>query len=300
MRYDTQALEAFERDLFRRNQAPRSIYVQVAFARRFLKTTEKPLAKITTADLRSYLALRRAEDIAALTHRTEVYRLRAFFGVLFKLGVIDADPAAPLQVKTPPRTVRHHLAQKAVKELLLAASRTSPDPTAEQATLALRDRACLELLYGLGLRASEVRTIRVVDLDLHEGNLLVRRAKRGESRLLPLPPSSLPHLRCYLVQARPYLAGSRRRDQGHFLITRRGKPLHRGAIGRIVNRVAKRVDISAHPHAFRRALSTHLSQAGVNIGAIQLLLGHKNVATTSVYIGLDPEELRVAVEGLDP
>jgi site-specific recombinase XerD len=166
--------------------------------------------------------------------------------------------------------------------------------------VALRDRALIELLYAVGLRASEAEAARVVDLDLAQGTLLCRRAKRGRSRVLPLPPACLPALARYLERGRPRLVRAEVEDQGHLFLSRRGRPLaYRGAVYGVVRRLARRAGVRAHPHAVRRATATHLARQGVNLGAIQALLGHVNVATTSIYLGVDPAELRAAVETLE-
>lgn len=157
-------------------------------------------------------------------------------------------------------------------------------------------RACLELLHALGLRASEARAARVVDLDLNAGTLLVRRAKRGKSRALPLPPAALPHLSAYLRDGRQVLAAGRGRDRDALLLNQAGHPLGTDGVRRIVVQVAERRDLRAQPHHFRHAVATHLHQAGVSVEAIRELLGHRNVATTSIYLGVEQDE--PAVEGL--
>jgi site-specific recombinase XerD len=166
--------------------------------------------------------------------------------------------------------------------------------------LALRDRALLELLYGAGLRARETREARVLDLRLQEGLLLVRRAKRGEPASLPLPRRSLEALGRYLEEGRPRLVKRDGRDQGVLLVTKQGTPLSRSLVDRTVRLIARRVGMRSTPHAFRRSVATQLLSSGVSVTAIQELLGHRKLETTARYLAVSREELRRAVERLEP
>jgi site-specific recombinase XerD len=179
----------------------------------------------------------------------------------------------------------------------------TPDPKIRRSpeirsALALRNRACLEILYGLGLRASEAAAVQLVDLDLPGGDLLVRRVKRGQSRRLPLPPAALPHLTRYLLHARPVLADGGK-DAGAFLVTQRGTAASSATILQIVKAVAARASVAAHPHAFRRSLATQIVRCGASLPAVQALLGHASLGATQGYVALDREDLRRAVEVLD-
>ncbi|MEZ6184136.1 MAG: tyrosine-type recombinase/integrase [Planctomycetota bacterium] len=95
--------------------------------------------------------------------------------------------------------------------------------------LSLRNRAALELLYGLGVRRAEVSRARVGDLDQEQATFLVRRVKRGAHQHVPVPTASMPHLLAYLAEGRPFLAWNRE-DRGRFLVTERGTRLRRPAL----------------------------------------------------------------------
>ena len=204
---------------------------------------------------------------------------------------LEADP----QVRLQPRPVApgRALSLQGVSALLRAASLPSRHHCA--ALLALRDRALLELLFATALRASESCAVLLVDLDLVGGALRVRPVKRGRPRTLPLPALTVRHLRAYLDQARPRLA-RHGRDQGHLLLSLRGRPLHRSLVREIVVRAARRADLHAYPHMLRHSLATALLRAGVPVPAIQHLLGHHSLAATQHYLALDPHELRQAVD----
>ena len=115
---------------------------------------------------------------------------------------------------------------------------------------------------------------------------------------LPLPESLVPHLECYVSEARPELLEIRDEAKGLLLVNERGRALHSRDVWRTVNKVARRTGIDAHPHALRRSVATHLVRDGASLPAVQELLGHRRIDTTQRYVGVEPEELRAAVERL--
>lgn len=300
-RDQARALEALDRAHRRRNRAPSSLRVLASTTRVFLAHVRKPVAEVEGGDVVGFLAAREAAGVASSTQENDLYQLRTVFRALRAEGLVVADPTEGLTVRGR-RDRRPVLGERTVAALLGAALKPSPrtQPRRLAEPLALRDRAALELLYGAGLRASEVCAVRVVDLHLAEAALRVRRAKGGESRLLLLPAAAVPHLRRYLVEGRARLReDGADRDDGRFLLSCRGHPLTPGVLQSLLRRVGRRVGVATHPHALRHALATHLVRAGVHVRAVQLLLGHARLDTTAVYLGVDPAELRAAVESLD-
>ncbi len=171
-------------------------------------------------------------------------------------------------------------------------------PVEDRRALALRNRAVVELLYGLGIRAAEVHAAQVVDLDLTRGSMLVCRAKRGELRHLPIPAAAIPHLDRYLKEDRPHLARSGR-DQGRPIVTEGGTPLIPNEVLRVVTKIAARADLRAHPHAFRRSVASHLVEQGASLVAVQKLLGHVSLDTTQRDVFVERAALHEAVSALE-
>jgi len=287
------ALAVVERGLLRRGFLATSVEQVLAIGKRF--SADSSIMGATTHDVRRFLAAGSARW-AANTHSAYLYRLRLLFGVLVAEGKLTADPTEPLRLaKAIPRS-HLLLVDDHVRRLLAAASLAGEGPLPE--AKALRDRATLELLYGLGLRSAEVRAALVVDLDLRQGTLFVRRAKGGQPEHLPLPPASLVHVAAWLKQGRPLLV--RGDDHGTLLVRNDGKPLHRTAVGKIVDRVRRKAGVErAHPHAFRRATATSLARAGTPLPVVQWLLGHQRLTTTAVYVVVEREDLRQVVGLLD-
>jgi integrase/recombinase XerD len=291
-------LDLLADDLRRRSFAPGTVVLTVRTARYFLEHADKPIHRVTDQDVKDYLAARREGGISPVTHLGELRRLFSFFRALRASDVIQHDPTEGIVVKKFPSKPPILLAEEAVRRLL-EASLEPPRRCADRAIpLALRNRAVFELLYGVGIRDAEARAVRVLDLRLSEGILLVRRVKRGQGSFLPLPEASLPHLERYIREGRPVLLGDRD-DDGLLLVSRTGRPLDKCALWKLVSSTATRIGLKAHPHAFRRALATHLVRAGVSARLVQEVLGHRRLTTTATYVSVDQEELRGVVSILE-
>lgn len=290
------ALAVIEAGSRRRNLSPDRTAALLRTARLFLAGLGRPLRALDASETRAFLAAR-AEVLAPSTHVDEASRLRGLLRALHDEGLVRVDLAPSIVVAAPPRPARLLLSPDTVRHLLATSLLAVPRQGGVAA--ALRDRATLELLYGTGLRAAEVRAVRVVDVDLAGATLRVRAVKRGTDRTLPLPPATVEHLRRYLVDARPALVHRARRDPGHLLLTNTGTPLYRQAVWRLVGRVASKAGLRASPHAFRRALATHLVRAGASVPAVSELLGHARLDSSAAYVEVDREDLRRAVALLD-
>ena len=291
------ALDLLKRDRVGRAQAASTIAGEQRVLRRELPRLG-PLERLTVADVETWIATRLTEVCATSVSR-ELSSLRKLFEVLVARGLVQRDPTARLRVKTsPPR--RLILGEEEVERLLAEASRPVKlrRSTKRSDAIALRNRALLELLYSLGLRAGEVVKLRLLDLDLAGRSIFARRVKGGRGAALPLPENLVPHLESYVSKARPELLEVGDEAQGILLVNERGRALHNRDVWRTVNKVAKRAGIDAHPHALRRSVATHLVRDGASLPAVQKLLGHKRLDTTQRYVGVEVEELRAAVDGL--
>lgn len=296
MRAHARALDALDEDLRRRNLAPATCVLVRRTAAMFLRlVAPRTLTAIDQRDVRAYLA-RRGQDLCPAALQGEASRLRTIFRALLAAELVAQDPTAGLPVARVRRAERSVLSRDEIERLLAAA--LVPDPRHGGLPGALRDRAAVELLYGLGLRASELQAARLVDLDPAAGTLLVRRAKRGEQRVLPLPAAGLAHVKRYLTEARPALVRGKR-DDGHLIVSNLGQRLGAHGVGRIVGRAARKAGLVARPHQLRRAVATHLLRNGASLAGVQDVLGHRLLSTTQVYLAVSEEDLRAAVALLE-
>lgn len=202
--------------------------------------------------------------------------MRAFFRWLRREGHVEADPTALLQRPKLPKRLPRAIDADSTTALLA----TRPEDDSD----ALRDRAALLLMYGLGLRVSEVASLEDTSLDLDAGNALVR-GKGGKERLVPVPEGCIEALRAYRA-TRPANAGPT------FLIGRGGKRIGVRTLSRIVDRAALQgVGRHVSPHQLRHSFATHLLAGGANLREIQALLGHSNLSTTQRYTSVNVERL---------
>jgi len=245
-----------------------------------------------------YLA-ERSLVVSTATRSRELCTVRGLYRLLVDRGLVRRDPTEGLRVAVRNRDPLV-LGRREVLALLVESSRSikARRSPALCRAVALRNRAALELLYGLGLRASEVCGLLLANLDLAGATARVERAKRCEPACLSLPRASIPHLERYLLEARPLLLRKRDWSGGRVLVNERGRRLSVGHLERVLARVAARVGLRVHPHALRRSLATHLVQGGVSLPAVQHLLGHKSLDTTQRYVAHGIEHLREAVERL--
>lgn len=245
---------------------------------------------IDDAAVRAFLA-----SLSASTHgedetpyaATSVARalssVRSFHRFLAREGVVSHDPAAGVVRPRVPRALPHPLTVDDVTRILSA-----PD----DGTIAgLRDRAVLELLYGAGLRVSELTSLDVDDVDLEEGAVRVM-GKGGKEREVPVGRFARDAVAAYLTRARPDLAGVRTR--GALFLNTRGGRLTRQSVARLLEGYARGVGIDRRvsPHDLRHSFATHLLDGGADVRVVQELLGHASVATTQIYTLVTREHLR--------
>ena len=209
--------------------------------------------------------------------------VRSFHRFLVREGVSQRDPAAAARQPKLPRTLPHPLPVEEVARLL--------DAPRDDTAAGLRDRALLELLYGSGLRVSELVGLDVDDVDLEEGAVRVL-GKGGKEREIPLGRFGREAASAYLVRGRPDLASPRSR--GAFFLNRRGGRLTRQSVNRILATHVRAAGIRRRvtPHSLRHSFATHLLEGGADVRVVQELLGHASVATTQIYTLVTKEHLR--------
>jgi integrase/recombinase XerD len=214
-----------------------------------------------------------------------IVSLRRLYRFLAREARIPGDPTAKL---VPPRRPRHLPKAIGVKEVARLME-TPPDDL-----LGRRDRAVLETLYGAGLRISELTALDVDDLDLDEGMLLVRSAKGGKGRRVPLGSKARAALESYVVLSRPEL-GKRAKSLGPALfLNGRGGRLGRQGCWKMITAHARRAGLehTLSPHTLRHSFATHLLDAGADVRVVQELLGHSSLTSTQIYTMVSDTRLR--------
>ena len=218
-----------------------------------------------------------------------VVAVRGFHQFLAREGLMTADVSAQLGIPRADRPLPKALSESAVERLLAAP--TGSDPRAR------RDRAMLELLYGSGLRISELTALDVDDIDEVE-RLVTVSGKGDKQRVVPFGDLAATELDAWLVQGRPALAP---RSPAVFVNARGGRLTRQGAWKRIkahAEQVGLAGDIS--PHTLRHSFATHLLDGGADVRAVQELLGHASVTTTQIYTLVSRGALREVYERAHP
>lgn len=245
--------------------------------------------------LRRYLAYLTTRGMARPTIARKAAALRAFFGWLRRRGVVTADPTRNL--RTPRGDRRLPRVPKAAEvATLLDASPEADDPLS--LAIAARDDAVLEVLYGAGLRVSELCGLGPSDVDLRGGMVTVL-GKRSKIRRVPLGEVAIGAIRAYLDGGRTILSGPASPPDALFL-NRRGKRLTPRDARRILERRLLTDGRAISPHILRHAYATHLLEGGADLRAVQELLGHSDVATTQLYTHLTKDRLRAVYDATHP
>lgn len=223
----------------------------------------------------AYFAERTGQGYSERSNARLLSALRTFYAQQRRLGRVQADPCARIDPPKRRRPLPKALSESQV-EALLAAAQTGT-------WRGVRDRCMLELMYGTGLRVSELVGLPAVALNLRQG--VIRVCGKGEKeRLLPLGEESLHWLQRYLAEVRPGLAGRGRSDA--LFLGWRGAAISRQQFWGTVKRLAVRAGIDAgtvSPHGLRHSFATHLLNHGADLRALQVLLGHVSLGTTQIY-----------------
>ena len=247
--------------------------------------------------LRRYLAYLTTRGMARPTIARKAAALRAFFGWLRRRGVLAADPTRDLRAPKGDRRLPRVPKAAEVATLLDDAPLAAEDD-AVATSVALRDAAVLEVLYGAGLRISELCGLGTSDVDLRAGLVTVL-GKRSKIRRVPLGEGAMAAIRAYLAAGRTNLSGPLTPPDALFL-NRRGKRLTPRDARRILERRLLTDGRAISPHSLRHAYATHLLEGGADLRAVQELLGHADVATTQLYTHLTKDRLRAVYDATHP
>lgn len=258
------------------------------------------LVTASSADLSNWLADLAARGMAPSTQARKLSAVRRFFRFLFQEGDRKDDPTARLDGPSPEREVPDVLSREEVARLIAACE---PDK---------RLKCLVELLYGAGLRASELVTLRVGNLPRRKAGQwmsadIIIRGKGGKDRLCPLGRAALIALAEWLDVREARLPDNpllRSKAEG-FVFPSRGKEGHltRRRLGQMLEDLATKAGIRServYPHALRHAYATHLLQGGADLRVVQTLLGHADIATTQIYTHVLTDELAELLETAHP
>jgi integrase/recombinase XerD len=246
------------------------------------KTADRTLEHTRESDLLAYMSARHAATRATTANR-RLTVFKRFFRWALREHLCTADPTLKLLAARQPLRVPKTLSESQVEALLAA-----PDP---DSPLGLRDRTMMELMYASGLRVSELVGLKTVHVGLNEGALRVT-GKGSKERLVPFGEEAHVWLRRYLADARSAILRGQVSDA--LFVTVRGGPMTRQMFWVLIKRHARQagVQVPLSPHTLRHAFATHLLNHGADLRAVQMLLGHADISTTTIYTHVARERLR--------
>ncbi len=236
----------------------------------------KPFEETTTMDLRRFLLhLKRDKEYAARSLHRKICSLKSFFKFLKKEGLISTNPTENIESPKIPKSLPKTITIEETLKLL-----ATPDKP--------RDKTILYLLYGTGMRVSELSNLNIEQIDLKDKTIHVIGGKGGKDRIIPFPNEIIKILEDYIITR-----GSP--QDSAFILNRSGNRLTPRSIQRIVKKyknAANLLDKTLTPHTLRHAFATHLLSNAVDIRVIQELLGHASLSTTQLYTHVSLEHLR--------
>jgi len=248
----------------------------------WLASRNLALETSTEADLNAYFAARHASTRASSANR-RLTVFKRFFRWALREGRVHSDPTLRLLAARQPLRLPKALSEAQVDQLLAA-----PDLST---ALGLRDKAMLELLYASGLRVSELVGLKTFQVGSNEGVVRIM-GKGSKERLVPFGAVAREHLQAYLVGARPQILAGQQTDA--LFVTARGAGMSRVMFWMLVKKYARQAGIAVplSPHTLRHAFATHLLNHGADLRAVQMLLGHADISTTTIYTHVARERLK--------
>lgn len=256
----------------------------------FLEPKKQSLLRLKEPDLVSFIHLQAQSGLSPRSLARLVSSLKSFFRFLLLENYIKKNPAEGLSSPSLWLTLPRVLSLEEVENLL-----EKPDLSKPQG---IRDRAILEVLYGCGLRVSELVSLELKDVRLGQG-FLICKGKGSKERIVPVGRAAARWLKTYLRDVRPAWD---KYGSGVIFLTRRGKPFTRQGIWKILKTYGQEAGLrdKIHPHVLRHSFATHLLERGADLRSVQMLLGHSQITTTQIYTHVSRERLKNIYDRFHP
>lgn len=250
------------------------------------------LKAIERSHILIHLEALRSEGISARTIARHISSIRSFHQFLLREKLTDTDPTVHLEMPQIEQRLPKVLSIEEIERLISAPNREKPQ--------GIRDIAMLELLYGTGMRISELIGLNLDDVHLTMGFVRVF-GKGGKERIVPLGKSAIHTLDRYLQNARFKLQGKYPKTDA-FFINQRGKRLTRQGCWKLLKEHAKNAHIEKEitPHTLRHSFATHLIENGADLRAVQEMLGHADISTTQIYTHISKTRLSEVYKQFHP
>ena len=245
-----------------------------------------------TNDIQNFLKWINEFPISEYTQARILSGIKTFFGFLqIEHGLLN-NPAELIETPRLSRKIPAVLSIQEIDELISAINLSTTEGT--------RNKAILEMLYGCGLRVSELCNLKISNLFLDVEFIKVE-GKGNKERLIPIGQQAIKYLKIYLEEIRVHQTIKAGKEDFVFL-NRRGSPLSRVMIFLIIKDLAVKIGLEKEisPHTFRHSFASHLVEGGADLRAVQDMLGHESITTTEIYTHIDKEYLQSVITQYHP
>lgn len=248
------------------------------------ETGDNDLKKVELSDARIYLSQLTDEAYSRSSISRKISSLRAFYQYLLSHKFISENPFSYLHLKKTGLRLPNFFYDEEIKLLFEAVSGTEP--------LDYRNKAILEILYGTGIRVSECQAIKMADVDLDLGVLLVL-GKGNRERYVPFGEYAKLAIEDYIEYSRTPLMTKYQKDHDYLLVSQYGDHISVSGIQYALNQLIKQTSLtsSIHPHKLRHSFATHMLNNGADMRTVQELLGHKSLSSTQIYTHVTKDHL---------
>lgn len=272
--------------LLERSLSPNSIeaYIEdMSKLLRFINDESLSIRDLTLDHLQQFVAQLYDLGINPRSVSRIISGVKSFFNFLLIDGYIDKDPSELLETPKIGLKLPTVLTLEEIESIFKIIDHSTREGQ--------RNRAMLEILYGCGLRISELTNLKFSDLFLNDGYIKVE-GKGSKQRLVPISLIAIKELEKYMAYRN--LLNVKKGSEDIVFLSNRGTPISRIMVFHFIKQYALQAQIKKNisPHTFRHSFATHLLEGGANIRAIQLMLGHEKITTTEIYIHMDREYLR--------
>jgi integrase/recombinase XerC len=286
--------DAFLKNLQLQNYSPKTIEGYRIDLKQYLEFLNKNNSAIYLIDRkisREFIYFLESKKFSRRSISRKISTLRAFYNYLSKEGKVSSNPFKLISTPKLPKRLPDFLTEDEVSKILSSFNDDSP--------MSLRDKAILEILYGSGIRVSEVVGINKIDLDLYDGEITIL-GKGNKERIVIIGSYAISALKKYISDGRPILL-KKKENQALFL-NKFGGRLTRRNVERMTNKICQKLGIKKKvtPHTFRHSFATHLLDRGADLRVVQELLGHSSLSTTQVYTHVTAERLKKAYRESHP
>lgn len=248
--------------------------------------------EVAAADLHSFVNWMAELGMLPNTQSRVISGIKSFFSFLLLEDLIDLDPATQLESPRLNRALPDVLNVIEINALIEAIDASKPE--------GMRNKAIIEVLYGCGLRVTELITLRISDVNAEQEYIKVT-GKGNKERIIPIGETALKFIEIYLSEVRVQL-NIKKGNEDFIFLNRLGTRLSRITVFKVIKALADQIGLtkSISPHTFRHSFATHLIEGGADLRAVQEMLGHSSITTTEIYTHMDRDYLKDVITSFHP